>query len=64
MRKYQLKMNPTKSFLRVSSGKFLAFVVNTKGIRFDPNQVKAIQEMQLPRNLKELRALQERLACI
>jgi len=51
-------MNPTKSFLGVASGKFLEFVVTSKGIHLHPKKVCAIQEMQLPRNLKELRGLQ------
>jgi len=57
MRAYQLKMNPTKSFLGVSSGKFLGFIVTSKGIHLDPDKVKAIQSMQPPKYLKELRAL-------
>ena len=32
MRAHQLKMNPTKSFLGVASGKFLGFVVTSEGI--------------------------------
>ena len=55
MRAYQLKMNPTKSFLEVSSGKFLGFIVTSKRIHLDTNKVKAIQRMQPPKNLKELR---------
>ena len=35
MRTQQLKMNPTKSFLGVASGKFLGFVVTSKGIHLD-----------------------------
>jgi len=64
MRAHQLKMNPTKSFLGVSSGKFLWFIITSKGIHLDPDKVKAIQSMQPPRNLKELRGLQGRLAYI
>jgi len=30
MRAHQLKMNPTKSFLGVSSGKFLGFIITSK----------------------------------
>ena len=59
MREYQLKMNPTKSFLGVASGKFLGFVVTSKRIHLDPEKVCAVQEMQPPRNLRELRGLQE-----
>jgi len=42
IRAYRLKMNPTKSFLGVSSGKFLGFIVTSKGIHLDPDKVKAI----------------------
>src|SRR5436853_959619 len=64
MRQHQLKMNPTKSFLGVSSGKFLGFVVTSKGIHLDPEKVSAIKDMEPPRNLKELRGLQGKLAYI
>ena len=57
MRAHQLKMNPTKSFLGVASGKLLGFVVVSKGIHLDPEKVHIVQEMQPPRNLKELRRL-------
>jgi len=62
MRAHQLKMNPTKSFLGVASSKFLGFVVTYKGIHLDPEKIRAVQEMQPPRNLRELRGLQGRLA--
>jgi len=64
MQAHQLKRNPTKSFLGIASGKFLGFIVTSKGIHLDPEKVRAIQEMQPPRNLKELRGLQGRLAYI
>ena len=64
MRAHQLKMIPTKFFLGVSSGKFLGFIVISKGIHLDPDKVKAIQSMHPPKNLKELRSLQGRLAYI
>ena len=54
----QLKMNPTKSFLEVINHKFLGFVITSKGIHLDPKKVRAVQEMQPPRNLRELRELQ------
>ena len=64
MRAHQLKMNPTKSFLGVLSGKFPGFIVTSKGIHLDPDKVKAIQSMHPPRNLKELKGLQGKLAYI
>ena len=64
MRAHQLKMNLEKSFLGVSSGKFLKFIITFKEIHLDPNKVEAIQDMQPPKNLKELRGLDGRLAYI
>jgi len=39
---HQLKMNPIKSFLGVTSDKFLRFVVTSKGIHLDPEKVHAV----------------------
>ena len=47
MRAHQLKMNPTKSFLGVSSSKFLRFIITLKGIHLDQDMVKAIQNAHL-----------------
>ena len=60
----QLKMNPLKCAFGVTSGKFLGFVVRHQGIEIDQAKVKAIQDMPEPKNLKELRGLQGRLAYI
>ena len=61
---HQLKMNPLKCAFGVTSGKFLGFVVRKDGIEIDPDKVKAIIQMPPPRNLRELRGLQGRLAYI
>ena len=42
MRAHQLKMNPTKSFRGVANGKFLGFVVTSKGIHLEPKKVRAV----------------------
>jgi len=57
-------MNPLKCAFGVTSGKFLGFVVQHQGIEIDQAKVKAIQDMPEPKNLKELRGLQGRLAYI
>ena len=58
MQAHQLKMNPTKSFLGVPSGKFFEFVITSKGILLNLEKICVVQEMQPPRNFKELRDLQ------
>ncbi|XP_057250646.1 transposon Tf2-1 polyprotein [Beta vulgaris subsp. vulgaris] len=64
LRRYQLKMNPMKCAFGVTSGKFLGFVVRHRGIEIDQSKIIAIQDMPPPRNLRELRGLQGRLAYI
>lgn len=64
LRQTNLKMNPLKCVFGVTSGKFLGFIVRNRGIEIDPSKIKAIQEMPVPTNLRELRGLQGRLAYI
>ena len=55
MREHQLKRNPTKSFLRAASDKFLGFVMTSKGIHLDPEMNRAIQGYTLRKILKNLK---------
>ena len=64
LRRCQLKMNPLKCAFGVTSGKFLGFIVHHRGIEIDQSKIKAIQEIPEPKNLRELRGLQGRLAYI
>ncbi|XP_016747561.2 uncharacterized protein [Gossypium hirsutum] len=43
LRKFQLKLNPSKCTFGARSGKLLGFVVNEKGIEVDLDKVKAIR---------------------
>ncbi|KAG9458357.1 hypothetical protein H6P81_002865 [Aristolochia fimbriata] len=64
LRWHQLKMNPLKCAVGVSSGKFLGFVVRHKGIEIDQTKIDAIQQMPEPKTLSELKSLQGHLAYI
>ena len=64
LREHSLRLNPLKCAFMVSSGKFLGFVIRHRGIEIDPSKIKAIMELPLPRNLKQFRGLQGRLAYI
>ncbi|KAI5338763.1 hypothetical protein L3X38_018035 [Prunus dulcis] len=50
--------------VKTRKSKLLDFVVLHRGIEIDPSKIKAIREMPPPRNLRELRGLQGRLAYI
>jgi hypothetical protein len=57
-------MNPLNCTFAVHSGVFLGFVVRHKGIEIDPKKIKVIRDMPSPQGLKEIRALQGKLAYI
>ena len=62
LRQYNMKLNPSKCAFRVSSGKFLGFIVSQRGIEANPEKVKAILEMSSPRTTKEVQSLTGRVA--
>ena len=57
LRKYKLCLNTSKCSFGVGSGKFLGYKVTHKGIEVNPNQIKAINNLQSPRNPKEVQKL-------
>ena len=57
LRKYQMRLNPTKCVFGVSSGNFLGFVVSQRGVEANPEKVKAILDMTSPRSVKEVQRL-------
>ena len=57
LRKYGMKLNPSKCAFGVSADKFLGFMVSQMGIEVSPDQVKAIIETPPPKNKKELQRL-------
>ena len=53
LRKYQMKLNPSKCAFGVYLGKFLGFMVSQRGIVANPYKIKAILEMQPPKTTKD-----------
>lgn len=64
LRRYSMKLNLSKCAFGVSSGKFLGFMVSQRGIEANPEKVKAILEMSLPRTVKEVQSLTGRIAAL
>uniref|UniRef100_A0A2N9EVJ5 Uncharacterized protein n=1 Tax=Fagus sylvatica TaxID=28930 RepID=A0A2N9EVJ5_FAGSY len=64
LRKYQMKLNPSKCAFGVYSGKFLGFMVSQRGIEANPDKIKAILEMQPPKNTKDVQRLTGRVAAL
>ena len=55
-RTYKLRMNPLKCMFGVSSGKFLGFLVHSRGIDMDLAKATAITTMKPPTTVKELKS--------
>ena len=55
-RKYGLSLNPKKSLFAMEEGKLLGHIISRDGIRIDPARVQAIQQIDLPRNKKEIQS--------
>ena len=50
-------MNASKCSFGVGSGKFLGYMVTHKGIEVNPDQIRDINNLQAPRNPKEVQKL-------
>ena len=57
LRKHKLHLNASKCSFGVGSGKFLGYMVTHKGIEVSPDQIKAVNNLQPPRNPKEVQKL-------
>ncbi|RDX68156.1 Retrovirus-related Pol polyprotein, partial [Mucuna pruriens] len=55
LQKYKLRLNPAKCTFSVKSGKLFGFMVNKRGIEVDPDKVKVISEMSVPKTESEIR---------
>ena len=54
LRSHKLQLNASKCFFGVGSGKFLGYMVTHRGIEVNPDQIKAINNLQPPWNPKEV----------
>ena len=64
LRRYNMKLNPSKCAFGVASGKFLGFMVSHRGIEVNPKKIEAILDIKPPQNIKEVQFLTERVAAL
>ena len=57
LRKHKLRLNASKCSFSIGLGKFLGYMVTHCGIEVNPDQIKAINNLQPPRNPKEVQRL-------
>ena len=54
LQSYNMKLNPGKCTFGVTAGKFLGFMVSQRGIKVNPEKIRAIIELELSRTVKEV----------
>ena len=64
LRSYKLRLNASKCSFGVGLDKFLSYMVTHKGIKVNPDQIKAINNLQTPRNPKEVQKLTRMAAAL
>ena len=64
LREYNMKLNPAKCAFGVSTGKFLGFIVNNRGIEANPDKIKFVLDMSRLSNIKEVQRLTGRIAAL
>ena len=64
LKNYNMKLNPTKCAFGVSAGKFLSFMVNSRGTEANLDKIKVVLDMHPPSNTKEIQCLTERIAAL
>ena len=64
LRRHKHRLNAFKCSFRVGSGKFLGYMMTHKGIGVNPDQIRAINSLQSPRNPKEVQKLTGMMAAL
>ena len=57
IRKHNLKLKLSKCAFLQTEIKYLGFIVNRLGIKPDPEKVKAIRDLQPPKNVRQVRGI-------
>ena len=61
---YNMRLNLAKCAFGVSAGKFLGFIVNSRGIEANPYKIKVVLDMLPPSNVKEIQRLTGRIVAL
>ncbi|GKV17643.1 hypothetical protein SLEP1_g28117 [Rubroshorea leprosula] len=64
LRTHRMRLNPAKCVFGVESGKFLGFMVSRRGIKVNPEKIKAIEEMKPPKSIKDVQRLAGRIGAL
>ena len=64
LRRQKLRLNASKCSFGMGSCKFLGYMVTHRGIKINPDQIKAINDLKPPQNAKEVQKLTGMIATL
>lgn len=64
LRSSGIKIKPSKCIFGVNKGKFLGYIITSKGIKPNPDKIEAIKNLEIPKNLKEVQSLNGKIAAL
>jgi hypothetical protein len=64
LKQYRMKLNLAKCAFRVSSGKFLKFMVSSRGIEANPEKIQVVLDVQSPKNINQVQQLTGKIAAL
>ncbi|CAL8991629.1 unnamed protein product [Prunus brigantina] len=64
LKQYNMRLNPSKCAFGVASGKFLGFMISQRGIETNPEKIRPLIDMRVPKMKKEIQSLTGRVAAL
>ena len=64
LQRHKLHLNADKCAFGVGAGKFLGYMITSRGIEINPDQIEAIECLKSPSNPKEVQVLTGMLAAL
>lgn len=64
VKRYNMRLNPTKCSFGVHAGKFLGFMLTRIGIKVNPDKYQTIKDMRSPTTIKEVKKVTRRLTVL
>ncbi|KAM1951747.1 hypothetical protein ACFX15_006312 [Malus domestica] len=64
LKRYRMRLNPNKCAFDVGSGKFLGFMISQRGIKANPEKIKAILDMKESVTSKDIQSLTGKVAAL
>ncbi|KAM1705935.1 hypothetical protein ACFX2K_028149 [Malus domestica] len=64
LKRYRMRLNPNKCAFGVGSGKFLGFMISQRGIKANPEKIKAILDMNKLVTSKDIQSLTGKVAAL